>query len=120
MGIKVNIKINNLSEKYAKRLDKAQYVLDSAIVSDTEPYVPFRTGQLSASWQKNQTIGEGRIIYDVPYAKKMYYGVSANGNSYNYNKSYHPLATSHWLEKAKETYLESWLEKVAKALRNDN
>ena len=78
-------------------------MLDSLLDSETmrqahecfarrcDPYVPFRTGDLSRSGTEHVT-PEG-VIYTVPYAERQYYGVELR-----HNPTYHPKATALWDE----------------------
>ena len=88
----------------------AQAALDSQVIKDTNPLVPFRTGMLATSpdraWGKM-----GTIIYDAPYAKRMYYG-----KDLNYRKTFHPLAGAFWFERAKSAWIGKWTKIVKKLL----
>lgn len=115
--ITVKIEMPDLSAKYEKRIDEAQFLLDSQIVEDSSPFVPFRTGTLDSSALRSSKIGEGEIIYDTPYARHMYYGVHyKTGKPFNYSKTHHPLASEQWFEQAKSAYLEKWENTVKEIL----
>lgn len=115
--ITVKIDMPDLSEKYKKKTEQAQFLLDSQIVQDSSPYVPFRTGQLDESALRSSRIGEGEIIYDTPYARHMYYGVHyRTGKRFNFNKTHHPLASEQWFEQAKSAYLDKWQNAVKEIL----
>lgn len=119
--ITVKIDMPDLSERYEKRAGQAQFLLDSQIIEDTSPYVPWRTGELDKSALRSSTIGGGLIVYDTPYARHMYYGVHyRTGKKFNYNKTMHPLASEQWFEQAKSAYLEKWQKKVKEILQSDN
>ncbi|UQZ90206.1 minor capsid protein [Deltaproteobacteria bacterium Smac51] len=94
----------------AKRLRTAHAALDTQIIMDTNPYVPFRTGLLASSpFRSGKKVGE--IIYDTPYAKRMYYG-----DKFNFSIAHHPQATSRWLEKSKALWKDKWRNLVKKIL----
>lgn len=84
--------------------------LDSQIIKDTGPYVPFKTGVLSGSPLRNKR-GAGEIVYDTPYARRLYYGVK-----YNFNRTFHPQAGAKWLERAKAVWMKQWTQIVARLL----
>ena len=56
-----------------------------------DKYVPYDKGNLA-----DYRIEDNKIIYQQPYAKYQYYGISKSGKSLNYNTDKHPLATSYW------------------------
>lgn len=119
--ISVKVEMTDLSGKYRRKADRAQFLLDSQIVEDTSPYVPFRTGTMDSSVLRASRIGEGEIVYDTPYARHMYYGVHyRTGKRFNFNKRFHPLASEQWFEQAKTAYLEKWQNTVKEVLKNDN
>ena len=59
-----------------------------------DKYVPFDEGNLA-----DYRIDGNLIIYEQPYARYQYYGLSKNGNPLNYQTDKHPLATSYWDKK---------------------
>lgn len=116
--ITVKIDMSDLSEKYERKAGQAQFLLDSQIIEDSSPYVPWRTGQLDESSLRSSRIGEGEIIYDTSYARHMYYGVHyRTGKKFNFNTRSHPLASEQWFEQAKSAYLDKWVNKVAETLK---
>lgn len=119
--IKVKVEMQDLTRKFEDRIDRAQFLLDSQIVQDTSPFVPFRTGQLDSSVMRASKMGDGEIVYDTPYAREIYYGVSyKTGKKFNYNRRFHPLASEQWIEQSKSAYLEKWTDIVREILSNDN
>lgn len=68
-----------------------------------QPYVPERDSVLI-----NATIKPWKIVYNVPYARYQYEGVSSGGKALNYTK---PTATSHWDRKLNK-------DTLARALTN--
>jgi hypothetical protein len=50
-------------------------------------FVPMQTGMLSQTYETKPF----ELIYNQPYARKMYYG-----DGFNFSKEKHPLATSRW------------------------
>ena len=78
LGIDVNGRVQRFfTNTCAKHMDK---------------YVPFDTGTLA-----RYHIEEGnKVVYDTPYARYQYYGISKSGKPLNYQTTKHPLATSYW------------------------
>lgn len=55
------------------------------------PFVPMDTGALSQTVETKADNERGIVHYLVPYAHRQY-----NGESFNFSKEKHPLATHHW------------------------
>lgn len=51
---------------------EVQRFVDTEIIKHCDPYVPFDTGMLKGSPLYASRIGYGEIIYDTPYARRMY------------------------------------------------
>lgn len=92
----------------------AQYMLDSAIMRDTDPFVPMRQGTLASSVIRATRLGSGIIEYDTPYARHMYYGVHyRTGTPFKYSTLKHPLACKEWVKASTNVNLEGW-KKIVK------
>lgn len=72
-----------------------------------EPYVPKRTGRLIASARAEG----GAVRYTAPYARSVYYGVSASGKEMTYSGA--PMRGRLWLERMKA---DGHAEAIAAAL----
>lgn len=86
--------------KLKRHVAEKQRALDIQVAKDCTPYVPYREGTLSRSVARSQP-GSGKVIWDEPYARRMYYGVN-----YRFSK---PQATHHWFEKAKGVHKKDWI-----------
>lgn len=51
---------------------EVQLFVDTEIIMQCDPYVPKKKGILMKSPLQASEMGHGKIIYDTPYAKKMY------------------------------------------------
>lgn len=114
-------------------VNKAEKILATQVMKDTDKYVPALTGSL----MKRTHIEESTIVYPGPYARFLYYGKVmiyeptkstfaplgehkvVTDRDLVMNKSMHPLATSHWFEASKAQNLEKWV-RVAERLVKDN
>ena len=56
----------------------------------SKPFMPYDTGYLE---NNSYVDDEGRIIFDTPYAQRLYYG-----ENFNFKTEKHPLACARWLE----------------------
>lgn len=105
--------------KVKRRIDgmtlTAQQWLDETVVRTTDPFVPFHVGTLARSPLTSSRYGSGNIIYDTPYAAKMYYG-----EAINFDRSGHPKASALWFEKSKAVNIRSWTAGVQKILDRGN
>ena len=142
----LNISVNtsgaaSLRQMLKTSANKAELILASQIMKDTEKYVPALTGSLSI-----RTHLEGStIVYPGPYARYLYYGkrmvdsktgrgpffipgvgyrfhkgatLKPTDQDLKFNKSMHPLATSHWFEVSKSNNLDKWIRVAGRAIDN--
>lgn len=111
--------IDTLKEKLSSRRNKAQEVLDSAVMKDTDPFVPMRQGTLASSVLRSTNAGSGEVVYDTPYARHMYYGVHyRTGTPFKYSTLKHPLACKEWVKASKAVNMEKWKKEVKEVLAN--
>lgn len=61
-----------------------------------DPYVPYRTGQLSGALGTTVQVSPWEIWYKMKYAEYVYFS-----NSWEFSKNMHKSATDHW-DKAAE------------------
>ena len=115
LSSRVEFDLNKLLAKYRSRAKTAQIVLDESVLKDTDAYVRYRTGVLARSARTASRIGQGAIIYDTPYAKKVYYDESGY-----VTKDVHPLATSKWFEESKKKNEKKWMSAVERILKGGN
>jgi hypothetical protein len=113
--IHIDIDTSKLLQKFAQRTEQAQVFLDNEVMRTTEEYVPMDTGTLARSTQLATKPGEGNVVYDTPYAKKLYYGLA-----YNFAHDKHPKATAKWLEASKAANMKDWVAGVNEILAGRN
>ena len=100
-----------------------QKVVDSAVIRECFPYLPFDEGILAGSANTATKIGSGEVVYDTPYARYLYYGevygpsfpIVENGEivgwwsppqkfptgrDLQFNTEKNPQAGSHWFDRA--------------------
>lgn len=112
MGFKIKINIPRTVGRFSPKYQKAQKWLDNEVLKDSDPYVPMRTGNLAGSGIRGTAIGNGEIIYNAPYARKVYYARNAN-----FSKAHHEQACAQWFEKAKAAKKKDWIKGVNKIVR---
>lgn len=72
------------------------------------------THQLERSVIISSRPGEGEIIWNTPYAQRLYYG-----ETFNFDKSQNPNAGPFWFERAKAAHLSDW-ERLAQRIVDRN
>lgn len=87
---------------------KALATLMPNVKSDTENYVPYRTGQLNRSLDPSQ-FEEGIIAWRTPYAS-IVYNMPAHCN---WTRTRHPMAGNQWMERSHAVNGERWRKIIA-------
>lgn len=109
--------IDRIERELDNNLSHAQKMLDHAIMSDTDPFVPMRQGTLASSVIRATEVGSGIIEYDTPYARHMYYGVHyKTGKPFKYSTLKHPLACKEWVKASRAVNMGKWKQIVKEAL----
>ena len=107
--ITINLDTQKMLSHYDRLLKNATAMITLQIIKDTDKYVPFDTGATAKSAQVASNPKAGRIVYDTPYAQKIY-----EGDRMNFSRDAHPLACAHWADVSKGQYLGEWTDKVRK------
>ncbi|OQM47533.1 minor capsid protein [Anoxybacillus sp. UARK-01] len=105
LDVKVNINQNQLQSDIDRRLDKAQYALDNQVLRDSNYFIPKDTGNLEKSSFLHSQIGQGKIVWNTPYARRLYYNPQ-----YNFSKDVNPNAQGLWFEVAKARWYNEWVQ----------
>ena len=125
-----NVKMEVNLSRYEKQYEKAQFALDSMVMTSMEPYMPINTGMfknvtkamsaslagsgkvVAAAPPMGRFLYEGKVMVDEqtgspwarPGAKKI---VTDRDLTYS-----NPRATPHWFDTAKEKHGKSWVKAV--------
>lgn len=109
--------------KFKQATERARLELAKIIVQDTKQFVPHDKGKL----EKAEIVNNGRqIIYSTPYARFLWHGklmLAPNGSSWarkgekkhvanqdlKFNQSVNPYAGKYWFLRAKNKYLDKWV-----------
>lgn len=115
-----------------------QKTVDTAVIRECLPYVPFDEGILAGSANTATQIGSGEVVYDTPYARYQFYGEvygpnipivengvivgywsppekSPTGRQLQYNTDKNPLAGSHWFDRAMADHSDDILKEAQDA-----
>lgn len=119
--------------RFEKQYGKAQYALDSMVMTSMQPYMPHRTGTfINVTKAMSAAIaGSGTVIAAAPpFGRFLYEGkvmVDPETNSpwarpgakkivtdkdLDYDKSHNPKVTDHWFDTAKKNHGKSWVKAV--------
>lgn len=78
------------------------------VKSDSENYVPYRTGQLDRSLDHSR-FDEGVIAWRIHYASIVYHMPQGR----NWTRTRHPQACPQWMERSKSANGERWRKFIA-------
>ena len=115
-----------------------QKAVDARVIQECIPYVPFAEGDLTGSANTATEVGSGEVIYDTRYARYLYYGEVygpnipivengtitgywspkkkyATGRQLQYDTEHHPLAGSHWFDRAMADHINDVLKEAQDA-----
>lgn len=119
--------------RFEGQYTRAQYDLDSTVMTDMVPYMPMQTGTfINVTRGMSQAIaGSGKVVAAAPpmgrflYNGKLMVGErtrsawAAKGEKkvitekdLDFSKHAHPKAQSHWFEAAKKDHDKVWIKKV--------
>ncbi|CAN2247522.1 minor capsid protein [Bacillus vallismortis] len=112
MKFTVKVDLKNVSRKNEKFSKEGQFLFSSEVLKDSNYFAPQDTGNLIASSHRSSNLEQGQIVWDTPYAKKLYYNPQ-----YNFSKDKNPNARGLWFEVAKSHFLSRWID-VLNNLRN--
>lgn len=135
-GRNVTIELDVDLSRFEKQYGKAQFALDSAVMTSMLPYMPMVTGTfidvtkgLSAAIAGSGTViaaappfgrflYEGKVMVDPqtnsPWARKGARKVTTT-KDLKYTKPPHPDVTDHWFDTAKKNHGDAWV-KMAKQI----
>lgn len=121
--------------RFEKQYGKAQYALDSMVMTSMQPYMPHQTGTfINVTKAMSESIaGSGVVVAAAPpMGRFLYEGkvmVEPETNSpwarpgakkivtdkdIKYDKSHNPKVTDHWFDTAKKNHGKSWVKAVKK------
>lgn len=97
----------NTGGKWTGNFTRAQKFLDSEVLRDSTPLVPFRTGSLARSGQLGTVVGSGTVSWVAPYARYQYYNTAEK-------RSYDAQRGGNWFGRAKASHKPAWVAGVKK------
>ena len=127
-----DIKVDVSLDRFEKQFQEAQFWLDSQIMTDMVPYMPFRNGTFIQQTRRlsSSLAGSGKVVAGAPpQGRFLYYGKVMVGETSRSPwamkgekkivtdrplKYGNPKATSEWFETAKKNHGRNWVEGVKK------
>lgn len=102
MSLVVENNVPEIIEDFGRLSEKARYLLSSQILADANKHARMDTGALIQSSQRFSNLEKGELVWDTPYAKRVYYtGTPSTDNN--------PDAQLMWVHFALDRYKEDWL-----------
>lgn len=122
-------------DRFNRQYTRAQYELDSMVMTSMVPYMPMQTGTfINVTQGMSQALaGSGYVVAAAPpfgrflYEGKVMVGVNSGSpwaakgekkvvtnKPLQYNTKAHPRVTDHWFETAKDRHGTTWLRKIKK------
>lgn len=105
MGVRVKTDFSNAYKKVKSKKERTQAALDEQVLKDSNYYAPFDEGLLIGSALIASQIGQGKLIWDTPYSRKLYWNPQ-----FNFSTDKNPNAGAMWFERAKSEHLAEWLQ----------
>lgn len=100
-----------VSSTFGSSKTSAQYAFDAEVLRLTDPFTPKDTGTLIASAKLYSKLGEGKLVWQTPYARAQYYIPRGVGSQTGYLRGY------RWGERAKTANLKHLQEFAANAVK---
>ncbi|MBT2688261.1 minor capsid protein [Bacillus sp. ISL-47] len=107
----VRVELGNIRQQVEAAADAGQRQLDQEVLKGSNYFIPKDTGELERSSLRASQIGKGKLIWDTPYARKLYYNPQ-----YNFSKDVNPNAQGLWFEAAKARFLSDWIRMTQQAI----
>lgn len=103
--MRTKIDLRGVDEKIRRSTEKAQATLDQQVLNDSNKFAPMDVGTLIGSSLTASEIGKGRLVWDTPYARRLYWNPQ-----YNFSRDSNANAGGLWFARAKAMYLSDWVK----------
>lgn len=109
--IRVRVDTKRIFPKVHKATQGAIYAVANQVLKDGNLYAPQDTGELHRSGIRSSKLKKGKVIWNTPYAKRLYFGLR-----FKFSKDKNPRAQALWAEKAKTVHSREWAKVAQKAV----
>lgn len=113
--MKFDVDIGNIDDiegSLKEAFQYGQYIMDNQVLKDSNFFIPQDERYLEKSSFLHSKLGQGKIVWITPYARRLYYNPQ-----YNFSKDKNPNAQGLWFEAAKALYKDKWTKMVEDAVR---
>lgn len=111
-GFKVTFDKKSVAARVQKAADRATFIMANELLKDANKYVRKDSGKLEKSSILSSQPEKGVLIWDTPYAKRVYYTGTPN-------TSENPNASKMWAHKAHQENREKYQEMAQKVIKED-
>lgn len=108
MPITIHFDKNVCAARIQGAWDKSLFAISSQILGDCNRFVKIDTHAMEASSYVHSQLGQGKLVWSTPYAKRQYWEIQT---------SLTPGRTWKWCETAKSKYKLSWQKMAEKLMR---
>jgi len=107
----MNVYLGSIPKKVEKATAYGRFVTSQQVLKDSNYYIPKDQGTLERSSLQASDLQRGKIIWDTPYARRLYYHPE-----YNFSKDKNPHARGLWFEEAKAVRGGQWVAVAQKGV----
>lgn len=101
-----------LEKVYGAGVEYAQFLLDQQVIKDSNFYIPMDEHYLERSALIASQIGKGLVVWQTPYARRLYYNPQ-----YNFSTDVNPNARGLWFEHSKSERKDDWIKLADEAVK---
>ena len=111
-GFNVTFDKKGVAARVQKAADRATFIMANELLKDANKYARMDTGQMIKSSQIASQPEKGVLVWDTPYAKRVYYTGTPN-------TSENPNASKMWAHKAHQENREKYQRMAQKVIKED-
>lgn len=112
MSLEYDLNVELIIDRLNTSMESASLSTLDNMVEDIRPYVPYNTGELDSSVVVDES--SMCIVWDADYAQ---YAYDLPKDS-NFKRDVHPDATSDWVNEARQSYEDKWIEDFRESFRD--
>ena len=112
MSLEYDLNVELIIDRLNTSMESASLSTLDNMVEDIRPYVPYKTGELDSSVVVDES--SMCIVWDTDYAGYVY-NLPIDSN---FNRDVHPNATSDWVNEARQSYEDKWIEDFRESFRD--
>lgn len=110
MPVRINIPRGQVQARVNDAFRRGLPLLTATVRDDCNEYCKEAEGYLKASSMEHSVLSEGKIIWQMPYAKRQYWEIRTAYHDMN------PKATWKWAEAAKRAHMDDWTRQAQEAM----